>query len=180
MNLLLSSSGLLGFWLAIYYLWRDLRYDAFREDIFSVRDELFLWAAQGNIEFSNPAYSILRNRMNALLRHGHDLTLTRAILLFVTHKEMKSPITVQWEQAVETLPTKTRETMNWYNLRIGIFVLQHLLYCSFLRYLMFRPFITSSGVQDLIAKPAVATGVQRLESKTIEEDERTLRLVATA
>jgi len=49
--------GLFGLWIVVNYLWRDFRNDAFREDIFSVRDEMFLYAAQNNISFDDPAYT---------------------------------------------------------------------------------------------------------------------------
>ncbi len=41
-----------------------LRLDCFRQNMFSVRDELFDYAAAGNISFDNPAYILLRLQMN--------------------------------------------------------------------------------------------------------------------
>jgi hypothetical protein len=175
-----SVAPLFGLWLAVYYLWRDFRYDAFREDIFSVRDEMFLWAAKGNIRFSNPAYTILRNRMNALLRHGHDLTVTRTVLMLVTYDGTKSDIAIQWDKAVEELPVEVKSRINWYDRRVTIFVFQHLIYCSFFRYLLIRPLMTGIDVHQLVETPVVASGVQRLESKAVEEDKRLLGQAATA
>jgi hypothetical protein len=169
-SVLQSVIGLFGLWVGIHYLWQDFRRDSFREDIFTVRDELFLYAAEGNIDFSDPAYRILRNRMNALVRHGHDLTLTRAFLLGITHEGTKNEITVRWEEAIERLPVEVEQAIKMYNLRIAIFVLQHVVYCSFLRYLVVRPFLTGANIHQLIETPVVASGVQKLESKTVEED----------
>jgi hypothetical protein len=179
-NALVSVAALFGLWLVVYYVWRDYRYDSFREDVFSVRDEMFLYAANGNIGFSDPAYALLRNRMNALLRHGHDLTIRRAVLLFVTHGTMKSDAALEWEKAIKDLPAEQKARMEWYNRRVAIYVLQHLVYCSFFRYLVFRPFLTGTTVHQLIATPVVATGVRQLESTTVEEDERLVAQTARA
>jgi hypothetical protein len=45
-----------------------------------VRDEVFDYAAEGNIAFDDPAYVLLRRQMNGLIRYGHQLTVFRSIM----------------------------------------------------------------------------------------------------
>src|ERR1700682_1355645 len=94
-----SIIGLFALWLFVYYLWRDYRLDAFRDDVFARRDQIFVFAAKGNIKFDHPAYTILRNRMNVLLRYGHAFTLTRLLLIRISHPLVKNDLMEKWESA---------------------------------------------------------------------------------
>jgi hypothetical protein len=166
-----SLLGLFGLWIAVYYLWRDYRNDSYREDIFSVRDEMFLFAANCNIPFDHPAYTLLRTRMNGLLRHGPQLTLTRLLILLAACKDVKSQSFGAWQKAVAELPEDLRERMKEFNLRVNIFVLQHLIFVSFFRYLVFRPLSMAINIRVVIARPHVETTVERLESATVAEED---------
>lgn len=176
-----SVLALFALWIAVYYLWRDYRSDSFREDIFSVRDRMFLWAAQGNIGFDHPAYRILRDRMNVLLRHAHEFTLTRMVLILATHSTEKPEILVEWEAAVEELPKETQDAMKEFNACVAIFVLQHVIYYSFFRYMALRPLMFFVKVRHVVAEsPRVVSGVERLESETVEKEARLQARAATA
>src|SRR5438034_929815 len=54
--------------------------DEFRQKMFAVRDELFDYAASGEIAFEHPAYRLLRQSMNGFIQFGHRLTLFRLCL----------------------------------------------------------------------------------------------------
>lgn len=72
--------------LSLFVLFRALptyRVDSFRQMMFCVRDELFDFAAQGNVSFNDPAYILLRQQMNALIRYGHQLTVFRMVMTYV-------------------------------------------------------------------------------------------------
>lgn len=173
-----SVLALFALWIVIYYLWPDFRRDAFREDIFSIRDEMFMYAAEGNISFDDPAYTILRNRMNGILRHGHEFTLTRMALIMMTHGDAKPKELILWEAAMEKLPASVQDQMRDFNVRVAIFVLQHVVFYSFFRYIVVRPIMFFVKVHRVIESPAVASGVERLESETLEWEER--RMVTAA
>jgi hypothetical protein len=176
-----SILALFGLWIAVYYLWRDFRNDAFRDDIFSVRDRMFLYAAKGNISFSDPAYTILRERMNGLLRHGHELTLTRlAAYLVAVRNEAKSKEIIAWEAALEELQPETQERMKEFNVSVLIYVLQHVVFYSFFRYMALRPLMFMVKVRKVIDSPKVASSVERLESETIAKDAPLVGRTATA
>jgi hypothetical protein len=75
-----SAVGLLILWVFVFIFWKDYCLDIFRDHIFTLRDDLFLYAAHGNISFEHPAYRMLRERMNLSLRFAHEFTLTRFFL----------------------------------------------------------------------------------------------------
>src|SRR5271163_2245134 len=62
------------------------RLDGFRQDMFAIRDELFDYAADGNISFDHPAYTLLREQMNGFIRYGHDLTVFRFVMMSLVVK----------------------------------------------------------------------------------------------
>lgn len=170
-----SALGLLGIWLFVFFFWKDYCLDSFREDVFAVRDELFLYAADGNVSFEDPAYGILRDRLNVALRYAHEFTLLRFVLAIVVLSKVPNPDTVAWEKALALLPLNVRESLTQYQ---NTFVL------AFLKYVTLRSFflyiavllVTVLGVFKQAAKryifPKVVVGVQRLESEALEEETR--------
>jgi len=62
------------------------RLDAYRQKMFALRDELFDYARDGHISFDDPAYALLRNQMNALIRNGHQITLFRLIISAIKNR----------------------------------------------------------------------------------------------
>ncbi len=170
-----SVLSLFVLWFFVYYLWLDYRLDSFREDIFSVRDRMFLYAASGNISFDHPAYTILRDRMNIILRYGHAFTLTRLILIRETHAGFKNDAIIQWEAAVAELPEDIQYKMREFNLCVIIFVLQHIIYCSFFRYILVRPLMflfNPFKLDEMMDRPEVVLTVERLESDALEQEAR--------
>jgi hypothetical protein len=170
-----SIVGLIALWIFVYYLWRDYRLDSFRDDVFSIRDQMFVFAANGNITFDHPAYTILRNRMNVLLRYGHAFTLTRLVLIKLTHPLLKNDLMEKWESAVEQLPVETQVRMKEFNLRLTVSVFQHIVYSSFFRYVMVRPFmflINPFRMTDMKERVIVVFTVEHLESDAVEQEAR--------
>jgi hypothetical protein len=172
-----STLALFALWIAVYYLWRDYRNDSFREHVFSIRDRMFLYAAQGNISFDNPAYKILRDRMNGLLRHGHEFTLSRMALILAAHPMEKPDVLLRWEAAVGELPQATQVKMKEFNVCVAVAVLQHVVYCSFFRYMTLRPLmflfhLRKLRLREIVESPKLASGVERLENESLERDAR--------
>ena len=181
-----SVLGLMIFWFFIYYLWRDYRIDSFRDDIFSIRDRMFLYAANGNIRFEHPAYALLRDRMNTVLRYGHAFTMNRMFIALATHKKMpKGEAITRWEQAVEELPNETQRRMKEFNTCFAVSLIQHMVYLSFFRYIVVRPFMfivnpfqVNKGVW-VAERPQVVSSVERLESDAQEQDARRIARTRT-
>jgi len=94
-------------WLLVR-LWPEHRLDRFRQDVFCLRDELWDYAADGNISFDDPAYRLLRQLMNGFIRYAHHVSFFRVCMSFASHSAMKStplPVTWmgKWNKAVEEL-----------------------------------------------------------------------------
>ncbi len=99
----------LGFW-----RFRQLRIDTFRQSIFAIRDELFLYAAQGNIAFDHPAYRSLRNMLNGYIRFSHRISLVRMIAHSISMRSYGQPIpefNEIWKDAIEDLSKEKREKL---------------------------------------------------------------------
>lgn len=96
--------------------WSDARLDAFRQEMFIVRDELFDYAASGKIEFDSPAYRLLRQMMNGYIRYGHQLTFFRIALTMIRIR-LVDRISVQdwsvkWDRALKNIRAdQVREEM---------------------------------------------------------------------
>lgn len=70
-----------GLWVLAFWFYRDYRVDAFREDVFRIRGDLFDFAAAGGIDFAHPAYSLLRDMCNGYIRFAHRMTLSSAVVV---------------------------------------------------------------------------------------------------
>ena len=99
--------GVFALWFLYFKCWREYRDDAFRQRLFTLRDDLFDYAQSGKIAFDNPSYMTLRNVMNGLIRFTHRLTFTRFIVLTLTNRSGENPMT-RWAKEVEGLPSDVR------------------------------------------------------------------------
>jgi hypothetical protein len=77
------------------------RLDCYRQKMFALRDELFDYAAAGNISFDDPAYVLLRLQMNGMIRYGHQLTLFRASVTWLSRTLFGEKQTFVWHDAWE-------------------------------------------------------------------------------
>ena len=70
--------------LILFLIWhfgvRPYLLERFRSDLFDLRDELFDYAADGNIDFEDSRYGTLRMWLNALIRMAHRVTFLDTIV----------------------------------------------------------------------------------------------------
>ena len=90
-SLLLATYGGCLLAILLLFLWRELRIEVFRQRIFQIRDELFDFAAEGNISFNDPAYGALRTSMNSLIRFAHKMSFFHAFLMNLARHWYPSP-----------------------------------------------------------------------------------------
>src|SRR2546430_279357 len=117
---------------AVSCAWRAYSRDSFRQKAFAIRDELFDFAAAGNVDFNDPAYTMLRTRMNATIRYSHRLTFGEAILpllfMMLRHKDVTFPRSyIAWQKAVSKHEKGTRTALNEFNARFSALLASHLL-----------------------------------------------------
>jgi hypothetical protein len=99
-QLLLTSESLICLGLLVWLvlsLWPGYRLDAFRQDVFGLRDEMWDYAASGKVSFDDPAYRLLRQLMNGFIRYAHHLTFYRVCMSVASHWIMRSmPLPITW------------------------------------------------------------------------------------
>jgi hypothetical protein len=169
-----SAFGLLCLWIFIFVLWNDYRLDAFRDHVFSIRQELFFYAANGSVAFDHPAYVMLRYRMNVILRYGDEFTLTKAVLAkFIQPIAAVKRSQESWELALQSLPSETCQTLRGFSTALSVAVLQLMAYRSFFLYLLLRPFMPTVKIGNFIKRnPSVKSTVERVETEALLKESR--------
>jgi len=122
--------GLTLVWILLFRLFRDYRIDALRDRLFALRDELFDYAADGNVAFVDPAYTKLRGLINSLIRYAHRLTFTRffmGVLFMSLHDEAcdREPLEA-WYRAVDALPASSQGELKRIHSEMLVLVVRHL------------------------------------------------------
>jgi len=101
----------------LWWLWfveyKQYRLDRTRQDLFSVRDDLFEYWDRHNLDFDNPAYRLTRDMLNGSIRFAHRLSLIRLAGSFVSHKRFGKRLWVAHEEelarGLQSLPKKHRK-----------------------------------------------------------------------
>ena len=113
--------SLLGIYVIVFWFYRSYRVDTFRQSMFSLRDELFDFAADGHIEFDHLAYRQLRDLMNGYIRFGHEVSILPAILFARSISEderawlSEHSFDTGWNEATKDLGVPTARML--YNLK---------------------------------------------------------------
>jgi hypothetical protein len=128
MTALTTLLSITGVWILVFWLYRDYRVDHLRQKLFTLRNELFDWAADGGIEFDNPAYGFLRTTLNGFLRFGDRLSfgsLFSAYLVYRDARPMVAQYEVELKSALEALTPEQRERVNSIIMRMHVQVTLH-------------------------------------------------------
>jgi len=161
---LYSLTALVGLWVILFWLYPDYRVDAFREDMFALRDELFEYAAGGGIQFDDPLYVLLRNTMNGFIRVGHKLSLGHLVVfLWWTNgaKSYRPKFAEIWESRIKHVSCQQRESLVGIRDRMNVLVTKHMVFNSPLFALMFAPVVLAKG---LLAFTKKLQSLLRIES----------------
>lgn len=133
-NILFMAVPVLGLWLLLFVLYRSYSVDSFREQVFALRGDMFDAAAGGLISFEDPAYRLMRHRMNGVIRYAHRFTLIRMVLLVHYARRYDLPressFMEAWEEATAPLPGPVAEKMDTYRDCLEQIMVRHLLICS--------------------------------------------------
>jgi hypothetical protein len=170
-----SALGLLFIWVLVFFFWKDYCLDVFRDDVFAIRDELFLYAANGNVGFDHPAYKILRQRMNVALRYAHEFTFTRFVLAITVLSKAPSPDNTAWEEALELLPSDVQKSLIQYLNTFAFTWLRYITLRSFFLYIVVLLGRVVGGFKQATTRyilPKLVMGVERLESEASDEESR--------
>lgn len=139
---LLSVAGLL----LLLRLYLGYSVDRFRQEMFALRDEVFDFAATGQIAFQHPAYGLLRLTMNGFVRWADRLHLLNiAVLVLVSRRDdlKQNAFDVKWEKALVGLDAGVQKQLNSYRDRMHQILGAYLLLRSPMLVVTFiLPFVT--------------------------------------
>ena len=80
---LLAGVGLLVIFFR--YPWQNILVDMTRQRLFEIRDDIFLYAANGRIEFDSDIYDELRDRLNSAIRYCHKARFSTVFAVILVH-----------------------------------------------------------------------------------------------
>lgn len=146
----------------------DARLDWFRQKMFSIRDEMFDYAADGNIAFDHPAYMMLRHQMNGFIRYGHQLTVFRCLMTVATRKIEGDTLNTswhsEWQKSLDSLRSdEVRKTLMDFYQRSMWLAVKRLLFGSPLLW-----FMTVLIMVQLLFQ-GVAKGLRQLVRLAVQE-----------
>lgn len=129
---------------------RELRVDEFRQNVFAIRDELFLFVGRSeSMNYDHPAYGYLRTMLNGTIRYSHRFSLLhfvvlawwnqRAGLLGINFKTFEA----EWDDALASLNDHDRFEIENFRNRLTLEIARYLLLGSYTKVVVFYPAITA-------------------------------------
>lgn len=115
--ILTSLISLAGIWILYFWLYISYRVDSFRDELFSLRDELFDIARDGHIDYNHAAYGMLRSHINTAVKKGHKVSFTHFLVskIFSYNDKAKAAYmesyNERWESAIDELDIETRNKL---------------------------------------------------------------------
>lgn len=92
-------------YLIVFVLYPKYRVDALRHRLFVMRGELFDYSIANGLPFDDPAYGMLRSRINSMLRFAHKISIARCLLLTAAIRWFSCPEMIadrdrRWQEAL--------------------------------------------------------------------------------
>lgn len=129
--------ALLLLWILFFWWYRDYRLDYFRQELFALRDELFDVALDGEIEFQNHAYGMLRSTINGTIQYGHQLGFLDLLCSLVftsrneTQKELVGRYEDRWQRACDKLDPEVSKKLKVIRNRLHLITAEQVVFTSF-------------------------------------------------
>jgi hypothetical protein len=121
----------LGFLLVIWWWLSGYRNDSLRDQLFTLRDEMFLYVLDHGIA-DTAAHENLRLLMNSLIRYAHRVSFGRLLLLALSRRLFKvqrstPALYVEWAQAVDALPADEAQRMRDFHDSTNFVIMKHMI-----------------------------------------------------
>ena len=126
---LASVVSMIGIWLWWFIYRRAYLLDLFRQRIFDLRDDMFLYCAENGIDFNHKAYTLLRTRQNGLIRYAEHLNFSTLLSanLFRDDGARSKRHTEEIEEAIKALPTvEAREKFDMAHILMVFFIVDYI------------------------------------------------------
>jgi hypothetical protein len=129
-NVYLTAFGLVLLGVLFHFGINPYRLDLLRHRLFLLRNELFMFAAEGGISFDDPAYCMLRSRINAIIRYAHTFTLARVLVMVTDKASEQNPAFLRMQQdsgyALAHLPTHARTKIDAISTQVSTTLAWHI------------------------------------------------------
>ncbi len=137
----------------------------FRQEVFELRDRLFIDAANGLVGFDHPAYVALRTTMNGYILMAHRMTYVHLLLLLLLVRrrdiEKCGPFDRRFQDAVANVPDQARARLLEYRLRMDVLMLKHVVRSSLVLSALIVP-VRAARVSQRV-REAISTPVRKLD-----------------
>ena len=114
----------------LWFRWRIYRIDSLRQKLFALRSELFDYAANGHVQFDRKAYTLLRLKINGMIRFAHRVSFARLFMSLVffhsSRTDFLPKILKEWQEAVNQVPSEVREKLLEMDQKMSVILVQHM------------------------------------------------------
>ena len=119
----------------IFVAWRNYRLELTRQEIFKLRDDLFLYARDGDMSFDDDAYMIMRTILNGTIRFGHKISFIRLVAPIVvercyTEGEVSKNFDAVFNNALEQVTPEARRKILKTRNALHRVILEHMIFSS--------------------------------------------------
>jgi hypothetical protein len=155
---------------------------AFRQEMFEIRDELFDYAAAGNIRFNDPAYRLLRQSMNGFIRYAHELTFFRLCMTEIERRVFGIKPSMAWhdkwrDSLANIKNQKVKDRLCEFHLRSSVLAVRRVVSGSPLLFGGFMAVFTALVIRDgwhnikrICNRAAEVTLSKIVDTNSIEEN----------
>lgn len=87
LSLFINCMSLVLLWALWHFVWKPTSVNTFRQELFSVRDRLFLDASRDNIvHFDDTEYQELRMMLNYMIQYAHNASILRIVIFWIVSR----------------------------------------------------------------------------------------------
>ena len=110
----------------LYVLFRDYKVDKLRDEIFSLRDNLFDFGRENDL-LSHAGYQRLRLIMNSMLRFSHKLTFVRFVMvgLLLRGTKLEPNPYAEWMKSLNSLQPDKAQRLKEFHSEMWLLVVCH-------------------------------------------------------
>ena len=135
-NVMVTTAAVLGLWVLFHWIYRSYREDLFRNRLFELRQQLFDMGRNGRLDFSHPAYGVLRSTINGFIQEDNCPTLVGLVVFSLTFRakdfEGRENYIQRLGRLSEDLPGEIKEELLLLLSRLHWFVFAHMVFTSLL------------------------------------------------
>jgi hypothetical protein len=148
-------------WFLLFWCWRQYRIDALRQTLFELRDELFDFAAEGHVSFSDEVYVRNRKYLNTMIRFAHRATFTSAAVAALFAKDSLAKVRTPPEEVLAMPKSDTKEKLLSIHRRANSALFTHIVTASPLPVVALGGIIVHLAVRGMLRAYSERVGSDR-------------------